>query len=227
MDSLSDRLRGLTALGGTSPAFDVEKAPADPFDLFVDWFDSAVAAGQLEPHALTLSTIDSAGFPDARVVILKDLTEDGWWFASGSSSAKGRQLAATPRAAITFYWPTVARSVRIRGRVTEATAEQNAADFLRRGSGARAVALSGQQSSIVRDPGDVDKAVASASDALSANPGLVSDTWTLWCVEPESVEFWQADRERRHVRVRYQRSAVSADRGDDRGTAWERVLLWP
>lgn len=224
VDSIRDRLRGLIALAGTPPEFDVLAVPDDPAELFGQWFDSALAVGQLEPHAVTLSTIGLDGIPDARVLILKDVTSEGWWFASSADSAKGRQLEASPLAALTFYWPSVSRSVRIRGLVSRATADQSANDFARRGLGARSVALCGPQSSRLDDPDRVATAVQAASEALSAEPNLVSESWALWCVKPLSIEFWQADRERRHQRVRYQRPT-----GDSPvATAqWERLLLWP
>lgn len=104
------------------------------------WFTAAVAGDVVEPHAMTLSTIGSDGVPDARVPILKDVTPGCWWFASNSESAKGVQLTQRPVAALTFYWPIQARSIRIRGVVRPAPAAKSAADLRARGSGARAVA---------------------------------------------------------------------------------------
>lgn len=183
----------------------------------MSWFGQAVEAGQLEPHAMTLSTVDADGVPDARVLILKDLTDEGWWFASSSASIKGVELTANPVAALTFYWPTVGRSVRIRGNVTRGSEEANARDFSRRGLGARAVALGSQQSEPLASRDESEAAIAAAARELDAHPQLVSPTWTLWCVAPTTVEYWQSDADRRHQRLRYSRQ----------GQSWSTTLLWP
>lgn len=217
MHPLRDSLRPLASLAATPPPFDPTVAPENPLELFVAWFGQAVEAGQLEPHAMTLSTVDADGVPDARVLILKDLTDDGWWFASSSASAKGVELTANPVAALTFYWPTVGRSVRIRGAVTRGSDDENARDFSRRGLGARAVALGSPQSKPLGSRDESEAAIEKAARELDAHPELVSPTWTLWCVRPSTVEFWQSDAERRHQRLRYARS-------DD---TWSTSLLWP
>lgn len=218
---LRAELRALPALVGLPPVFDLGALPADPHALFVDWFHEAVDAGVPEPHAMTLSTVDGNGMPDARVLLLKDLTAEGWWFASEDGSAKGRQLATNPRAALTFYWSQLGRSVRIRGQVARGTDARSAEDFLERGIGARAVALAGRSGSTA-DALGADAQIVAAIDAAarrieSAGPALVDAGWRVWCVRAASVEFWQAHPERRHVRVRYERA-------DDE---WSTVRLWP
>ncbi|MEU9004038.1 pyridoxamine 5'-phosphate oxidase family protein, partial [Streptomyces sp. NPDC048551] len=117
---------------GPLPDFDPEQAPADPVRLFLSWLVEAVADGVRDPHAMTLSTVDPAGDPDARVLILKGVDASGWQFSGHAFSPKGGQLAGHPRAALTFYWPQHGRQVRIRGSVMPGTSEENAADFLDR-----------------------------------------------------------------------------------------------
>jgi len=214
---LRDSLRPLASLAATPPPFDPTVAPENPLELFVAWFGQAVEAGQLEPHAMTLSTVDADGVPDARVLILKDLTDDGWWFASSSASVKGVELTANPVAALTFYWPTVGRSVRIRGAVIRGSDDENARDFSRRGLGARAVALGSPQSAPLGSRDESEAAIEKAARELDAHPDLVSPTWTLWCVRPKTIEFWQSDAERRHQRLRY----------SSQGQSWSTTLLWP
>ncbi|WP_202563671.1 pyridoxal 5'-phosphate synthase [Agreia sp. COWG] len=217
MNPLRDSLRPLASLTATPPPFDIDSAPARPAELFVEWLTNAVDNGQPEPHAMTLSTVDAEGMPDARVLILKDLTDEGWWFAGSATSAKGRQLAANPVAALSVYWPAVGRSVRIRGAVSAADAERNALDFSRRGPGARAVALGSAQSEPLSSRAESEAAVDVAKRDLAAQPHLVSPSWTLWCVTPATVEFWQSDAERQHLRLRYARQ----------GQSWSQTLLWP
>ena len=155
--------------------------------------------------------------PDARVLILKDVTAAGFWFATSAHSAKGRQLVANPAASLTFYWPAVARQVRIRGHVEAAAGEESARDFRARGVGARAVALASEQSSPLDSQAACSAAVRAARSRLDAMPDLVATTWTLCLLRPEQIEFWQADPDRQHIRLRYTAN----------GPRWSRGLLWP
>jgi pyridoxamine 5'-phosphate oxidase len=210
-------LRSLPVFGGAIAAFDPQTAPESPIELFEQWLRYAAEAGVCEPHAMTLSTRDADGAPDGRVLILKDIDTRGWWFASNSDSAKGFQLVCAPYAALTFYWPQVGRQVRVRGTVKTGTPEHNAADFRARGSGARAVALASEQSRPLTDLPACARAVEKARDRLRANPELVAPGWRTYVLHATTVEFWNADKDRQHVRLQYR----TADNG------WTRSLLWP
>jgi pyridoxamine 5'-phosphate oxidase len=210
-------LRGLPVLAHDMPSFDPAAAPADPLALFVEWMAGAVDAGVDEPHAMTVSTVDADGMPDARVLILKDLDEAGWHFATSSASAKGRQLAANPRTALSFHWREQGRQVRVRGIATAADPDVSRADFLARPEGSRVAGLAGRQSDVLTDRAELDRELARVRERLVADPDLVAGTHTVYAVAPHSVEFWQANAQRRHVRLRYRRT----------GAGWERELLWP
>jgi len=137
-DDLAGWLRAQPSLTGSAPALDLDALPAHPDDLFRDWITAAADAGVPEPHAATLATVDADGLPDARTLILKDVSPRGWAFASTRSSAKGAQLAAAPAAALAFWWQPIVRAVRVRGSVEEATPEESAADLAARSAAARA-----------------------------------------------------------------------------------------
>lgn len=212
-----DLLRSTAVFPDTMPPFDPGAAPDSPVRLFLDWLQEAVESKVHAPHAVNLSTVDEDGAPDARVVILKDVDDSGWAVASSADSPKGRQLAANPRAALTFFWPESGRQIRVRGAVVVADPAENDQDFQRRHPSARALVLGGRQSEVLGDPGKVEAAVQAKLEQLEAQPGLGSDTWTVYTVVPESVEFWQADPERRHLRLRYTRA----------GEGWRTDRLWP
>ncbi|MGE7391767.1 pyridoxine/pyridoxamine 5'-phosphate oxidase [Streptomyces sp. NPDC004126] len=211
-------LRALPVFEGPLASFDPGTAPEDPVDLFLDWLRSAVSAGVPDAHAMTVATLGEDGVPDARVLIVKNVDAAGWQFAAHASSPKGRQLAAVPSAALTFYWPVLGRQVRVRGPVVEAGAEASAADLLARAVSARAEVLVGRQSKHLADEGERDRLVRAALARLEAEPELVSPQWILHTVVPSSVEFWQADKDRLHTRLRYERPH------HDR--PWRRHLLW-
>ncbi|MER5887867.1 pyridoxal 5'-phosphate synthase [Streptomyces sp. NPDC001941] len=213
-------LRGLPVFAGPLAEFEPADAPPEPVELFLEWLRAAVAAGEPDPHAMTLSTLGEDGVPDARVLILKNVDRDGWQFASHEASPKGRQLAAHPSAALTFYWPLLGRQVRLRGTVTRASAEASAADLLARSRPARAEALLARQSTHLPSPADGDRALREALTRIEADPDLVTPEWTLYTVAPTRAEFWQATRTRTHTRLRYEREDASTP-------TWERHLLWP
>jgi pyridoxamine 5'-phosphate oxidase len=215
--NLRQVLRDIEVFVGELPEFDPSNAPDTPVELFIDWLLQALRAGVREPHAMTLATADAAGDPTARVLILKDVGPQGWQFASDAGSAKGRDLAARPYAALTFYWAPLARQVRVRGPVVREAPELCAADFLARGAGARAEALLGRQSQPLADLAERDAEVEASLKRIMSEPDLVSPGWTLYTLRPQSVEFWQGDKERRHTRLVY---LPSPD-------GWSKQMLWP
>ncbi|WP_093759893.1 pyridoxine/pyridoxamine 5'-phosphate oxidase [Streptomyces sp. BpilaLS-43] len=200
------------------PRFDASAAPADPLDLFRTWFAEAVAAGQTEPHTMTLATVDAEGRPDARTLMLHDADERGWHFGTHTTSEKGRQLAARPHAALTFYWPAQGRQVRVRGTVTPVGRAESRADLRARSTGALAAALTGTQSEVLPSSDELVRASEEAWERARAEPDTEVETWSRYVVEPHEAEFFQGDAERRHVRLRYRREAVGP---------WTRELLWP
>ncbi|MGG2464990.1 pyridoxine/pyridoxamine 5'-phosphate oxidase [Streptomyces sp. RGM 3693] len=217
MADLRQLLRDLPVFGGELPVFDPAATPDDPVELFTRWLLGAIRAQVPEPHAMTLATADADGTPSARTLILKDVDAAGWRFAAHDGSVKGRELAARPYAALTFYWQPLARQVRVRGPVVREGAERSAADFLARSAGARAEALLGRQSQPLTSLAERDTAMAGAAERLADDPGLVPAAWTLHTVRAESVEFWQGAKDRNHTRLAYRRA----------GTTWTKELLWP
>jgi pyridoxamine 5'-phosphate oxidase len=201
----------------TLPGFDPATAPADPLALFTAWFADVVAAGQAEPHTMSLATSDEEGRPDVRTVMLHGADAGGFAFATHSGSRKGRQLAGRPYAALGFYWPVLGRQVRVRGPVAVGSAEEARADLRVRSTGALAAALTGRQSEPLGSAEELRRASEAAWERARREPDAQAPTWTLYRVRAEEVEFFQGDQERRHVRLAYRRD----------GDGWARQLLWP
>lgn len=213
-ESLRDRLGKLPVFSGELPKFDTDAAPEAPLPLLIDWLGLAIAAGVSQPHAAALATASASGEPSNRTLLIKDVDDDAVWFASLSSGPKGHDLLTNPRAALLLYWREQGRQVRIVGNVEEGPRDVSEADFLARSTNARASAIAGDQSEPVEHQ---NQRVAAAREKIAGEPGYVPGEWVAYRVVPTSVEFWQAERERDQVRLRYTRD----------GSGWTRDILWP
>jgi pyridoxamine 5'-phosphate oxidase len=217
-ENIRDILRTPRVFPAALPEFDPRPAPLNPVTLFLTWLSEAIRDQVLGPQAMTLATADGTGRVSSRVLLCKDVDEDGrWYFASDSGSRKGRELAASPRAALSFFWPQQGRQVRICGTAAPASHDESAQDFLELSPASRAEALTGRQSQPLEDVIQLEEALRRAQADVAADPGLVAAAWTLYALTADEVEFWQADRDRRHIRLYYQRTAG----------AWTHQLLWP
>ena len=221
---LREQLRAIPVFPSSLPVFDVKDSPDDPILLFRAWLEEALAAGQPAPHVMTLATADESGRVSARNLILKDIDERGWQFATHSTSPKAQGFARNPYAALAFFWPTVGRQIRVSGPVAELSQEAAAADFLARPADSRAATLVGRQSEVLADREDVVRAIDTVHERLERDPSIVDQNWALYAVEATRVEFWQAAHDRVHTRLRYFRPAPGIGHNADR---WSRELLWP
>jgi pyridoxamine 5'-phosphate oxidase len=216
-DLLPSFLRSLPTFPDELPRFAVEAAPEHPAALFTDWLSQAIDAGVLAPHAMTLSTSGPDGVVTARTLILKDINEHGWVFASRDDGEKARDIGGNPFAALTFFWPALGRQVRVTGPVRKRPRAEGEADFLARPARSRAAAFVGHQSEPLGSIEEFTAAHANALAQVTENPRLVARSWNTWAVAADTVEFWQASPDSAHVRLRYRLH----------GRVWERGLLWP
>lgn len=212
-------LRSLPVAGGDPLPFDPASAPAEPLPLFADWLGTAVSAGLPVPHAATLATSGVDGDVSARTLILKDLDEHGWWFASRADGRKGRDLTHHPRAAMVFFWREHGRQVRLAGPVVEAGADAAAADFRERAPHSRAAAALGAQSTPLPSLDDYRTAFSAALAQALAGSAAVPAAWRAYVLQPSHAEFWTTTPAEGQIRLAYERDAV--------GEPWRRHLLWP
>ncbi|GAA3900412.1 pyridoxine/pyridoxamine 5'-phosphate oxidase [Microbacterium invictum] len=213
------RLRALPTFDGPLPRFTPEAAPDDPRALFDTWLRAAIAEGVHAPHAATLATADAGGGVSARTLVLKDVDERGWWFASRTDGRKARDVRSNPRAAMTFFWREHGRQVRLSGRVMDAGRAAADADFLARPVHSRAAAIIGEQSTPLPSRAEYVSAFDSAQADVAAHPDRTSDTWAAFILQPLVVEFWATTADTGHVRLEYRRNETA--------DPWRRGLLWP
>ncbi|WP_395026521.1 pyridoxal 5'-phosphate synthase [Comamonas odontotermitis] len=219
MDTLKTRLRQLPSLAGPFIPMEMDDMPRTPQAAFECWLNDAIRQGVQEPHAMTLSTVDADGIPDARVLILKNVDHRGWHFAIKVASPKGRQLAANPQAALTFYWPALGRQIRLRGTATALPAAECAEDFATRPLGSRISAMASLQSEVLAAPGDLSRRLQKARIFLGNHPEHTEPGWRLFALMPTVVEFWQGTADRLHQRLRYANTEKEGN--------WQKQMLWP
>lgn len=178
---------------------------ADPIEQFREWLHEWASTGPYDPSSMILSTVDENGAPSARVVLLKGLDQRGFVFHTNRQSAKGRELARTPEAALTFLWHPVERQVRVVGSVELLPDAESDAYFGSRPRDSQIGAWASRQSTPISGRDELDDAVAEMEAAF---PDEVPRPphWGGYLVRPRSIEFWQGRRNRLHDRLRYRRA---------------------
>lgn len=189
----------------------------EPVGLFMEWLADARAVEPNDANAMTLATVDAAGLPDARIVLLKDVDERGFTFYSNRESAKGEALAAHPAAALLFHWKSLRRQVRVRGTVEPVSAAEADAYFASRARESRIGAWASDQSRPLDSRETLERAVARETARFADGEVPRPERWTGWRVIPDSVEFWRDRPFRLHDRLRFERA----------GAAWTKTRLWP
>jgi pyridoxamine 5'-phosphate oxidase len=192
-------------------------AAADPFSLFSDWLGEATTSELNDPTAMALATVDSAGMPNVRTVLLKGVEDGSFVFFTNFESNKGREILANPKAALCFHWKSLRRQVRVRGPVTPVSDVAADAYFATRPRGSRIGAWASKQSRPLESRFALEKAVAAHAAKFALGDVPRPDYWSGFRVAVEEIEFWKDGKFRLHDRVVFRRA----------GDGWEKTRLYP
>lgn len=179
--------------------------PEDPINLFNRWFHEVENFGGVdEVNAMTVSTIGLDGFPKSRVVLLKQLTFEGFIFYTNYNSEKGKAIADNPNVCLSFFWASLERQVIIKG-VAEKIAE-NLSDgyFESRPTGSKLGAIVSNQSEIIASRNVLEVALKQLEKDFENIEIPRPKNWGGFLIRPVVVEFWQGRPNRLHDRIRYQ-----------------------
>ncbi len=190
----------------------------DPIDQFRAWFREAEEAEIYEPNGMVLSTCSPNGIPSSRVVLLKQLSADGFVFFTDYGSHKGREILANPHVALVFWWDRIHRQVRVTGIAEQVAAELSDHYFQSRPLGSRISAIASHQSQVVASRAELETAAEEVRAGVGPSESPARpERWGGFLVRPRTVEFWQGRSNRLHDRVLYTRQP----------TGWARVRLSP
>jgi pyridoxamine 5'-phosphate oxidase len=176
----------------------------NPLEQFAAWFVDAEKTPTVEePNAMTLSTVDTQGVPKARVVLLKEFTQEGFVFYTNYTSGKAQAIAQNNMVCISFFWPSLERQIIITGMAVKISEEKSIAYFNKRPRESQLGAVVSDQSTSIDSRVALEEKLLDLEKQYQTKPIVKPAHWGGYLIQPTSYEFWQGRSSRLHDRIKY------------------------
>ena len=176
----------------------------NPLEQFAAWFVDAEKTPTVEePNAMTLSTVDTQGVPKARVVLLKEFTQEGFVFYTNYTSGKAQAIAQNNKVCISFFWPSLERQIIITGMAVKISEEKSIAYFNKRPRESQLGAMVSDQSTTIDSREALEEKLLDLEKQYQTKPIVKPAHWGGYLIQPTSYEFWQGRSSRLHDRIKY------------------------
>lgn len=190
----------------------------NPVDQFNIWLEQAIQAGLTDPTAMTVATVDEHGQPFQRIVLLKNVDNDGFVFYTNLGSRKAQHLQHNNKISLHFPWHSMERQVHITGHVEKLSAMENMKYFTSRPKESQLAAWASKQSSRISARSVLEGKYMELKAKFAEGKIPVPTFWGGYRVKVETIEFWQGGKHRLHDRFVYSK---------DDGESWDISRLAP
>ena len=181
---------------------DPEIIDKNPYDVFLKWIKEAINSNLIEePNAMNVSTIEDDGYPRSRIVLLKDLSNNGLTFFTNYNSNKGKSINKNNKVCVSFFWPPLERQVIIKGKAKRISNDLSKKYFYSRPRESQIAALISPQSKIIPNRNFLNKSIKSVGEKYKGKKIPMPDHWGGFIIKPFEIEFWQGRPDRLHDRI--------------------------